>query len=242
MLAELHRDVIIAMLATSLLIGCMDCEQKVIGKKEGQALTWESIPLGIDEAKFKQSAVALAGMSPKADLVRVTCGDQAHFDVPDVGDRVIIERSAGTHVLTNCILKPASHEKSTNLIELRGEFIDHRLARLTYRFSAATYDQISAQLGTRFGPGLKATFKEQSIVEEAAEEYHIWRFTDLLWTFSRGEAGTARLVQQDLAASRTLPEPPPPAKRGKPVSLDDLGIGKLDLDAPQPEIDIPDAG
>ena len=83
---------------------------------------------------------------------------------------------------------------------------------------------------------------EQIIIDEKRVDYQIWQETGEMWLLSRGETGTALLVHQDMKASETLPAPRRAAKRGEPVSLDDLGIGKLDLNAPLPELNLPDAG
>ena len=75
---------------------------------------------------------------------------------------------------------------------------------------------------------------------EKPEEYQYWKSDDEIWLLGRTTGETALLIHQDLKASFSLPKPTPPSERGKPISLEDIGIGKLDLDATQPNIDLPD--
>ncbi len=224
------------------LLACSDCGQSAIGEKKGNPLVWETISLGVDEAQFRKKALGLMGSVAGDENEKIPCRDQFHLSVPDIDEKKIVERSAGAHELANCIVKASSEGQSSPLIELRAEFVDHRLARLTYRFAPGEYDRLVGELKARFGDGLAATFQENSLIEEMSTDYRVWRFDEVVWSLAKGEVETSVLVQHDLNATKVLPEPPPPAKRGKPVSLEDLGIGKLDLKAPDPKIELPDVG
>ncbi|MCP4679516.1 MAG: hypothetical protein GY854_29305 [Deltaproteobacteria bacterium] len=221
------------------LLACSDCGQSAIGEKKGQPLVWESISLGVDEAQFRKDAAGLVGAVADTES-EIPCRDQSHLSVPDIHKRKIVERSAGTHELANCVVKAVSKGQSSTLVELRAEFVDHRLARLTYRFAPGQYDRLVSELRARFGDGLATTFKEDSLIDGMSTDYRVWRFDEVVWSLAKGEVDTSVLVQHDLKATKVLPEPPPPAKRGKPISLEDLGIGKLDLKAPDPVIELPD--
>jgi hypothetical protein len=220
-----NRSLAIAVfLAPLTFAGCSYCEQKTIGVKKGDALAWESIPMGVDEAEFRR-----------------TCRDQAHLNFPDMREKLIVERAAGGHSIVNCVLT-TTEERSSTLIEVRGEFVDHHLARLSYLFAAGERARLTDELESRFDKGLTATFEELTPFEKVSREYRVWRFDNAVWTFYQMEEGTVALVQYDLKTIGQLPESAPASKRGKPVSLEDLGIGKLDLNAPDPKIDLPDSG
>jgi hypothetical protein len=227
--------------ALFMFAACSDCDQKTIGAKKGDALAWESIPMGIDEAQFGQAASELLGQNPKENPAPDSCRDQAHLNFPDMSDKLIVERASGGHSILNCVLKGAEGSSST-LVEVRGEFVDHRLARLTYLFAAGEFERLLGELESRFDKGLTTTFEERTPFEEVSREYRVWRFDNAIWTFYRMEEGTAALVRYELEAIAALPETEQASKRGKPVSLEDLGIGKFDLNAPEPEIYIPDSG
>ncbi|MCP4599669.1 MAG: hypothetical protein GY847_03865 [Proteobacteria bacterium] len=237
-----HRTLLLAVLFKSMILtGCSDCGQSAVGTKTGSPLEWESIPLGIDENGFRDHVAKLFSLDEAVVDERIPCRDQDHLSVPDVDEKIVVERSAGNHTLTNCVLNSKVNEASSPLIGVRAEFIDHHLTGLSYRFAPKEHDRLNSLLKERFGPGLYTTFQERTTLEKTSLKYQLWRFDDTLWIFSEGSEGTALLTHHDLAASRVLPKPLPPSKRGKPISLDDIGIGKLDLDAPDPEIELPDA-
>jgi hypothetical protein len=228
-------------LALLIFASCSDCEPKVIGEKKGEALVFESIPMGVDEAEFRRIAAGLVGFDAEKSNDIAECRDQAHLNFPDMGDKMIVERTAGGHSIVNCVLKTTEGMSST-LIEVRGEFVDHKLARLSYLFAAGELARLTSELESRFDKALTAEFEELTPFEKVSREYRVWRFDNAVWTFYQLEEGTVALVQYDLKAIGQLPEAEQASKRGKPVSLEDIGIGKLDLNAPEPKIEIPDSG
>jgi hypothetical protein len=234
----------IPLVSVLLCTACSDCGggPGQIEKKTGDALPIESVSLGIGKDAFVKQSLALGQLRDVDVTVDNACHDQISMGVPDIDDRTIVERGRGSRALSNCTVLTNLAAQSTTLLELRGEFIDDRLARLTLRFKPEAFDKLKQDIERRFGKGAEMTLKEQMIVDEKRVDYQIWQETGEMWLLSRGETGTALLVHQDMKASETLPEPQRAARRGEPVSLDDLGIGKLDLNAPLPELDLPDAG
>jgi hypothetical protein len=213
---------LVSLLIAGVVLGfvaCSDCGQSAAGTRAGEALPWETIPLGIDQGTFRKVAASLS----EADTdTPITCRDQLSVLVPDVGDREIVERSAGSHPVKVCLLKATAPDSSSPLLEIRGDFVDRRLARLTFRFFPGQYEPLAQELTARFGPGLETKFEEQ--------------------TLSTGELENALLTETDLSATKDLKPPPKASERGDPVSLEDIGIGKLDLNEPLPEINLPDGG
>ena len=158
------------------------------------------------------------------------------------GKKIVVDRSAGGHSLLNCQAQVKKKEGKGGIIGVRGELLDNRLARLTFHFVPKVYPMIVNEFETRFGKANVLTFKENTILGQETLDTLVWRQDEEIWLLRRGRGQTTLLIHQDLKASRVLPEPSPPAKRGKPVSLEDIGIGKLDLTAPLPKIELPDAG
>ncbi len=227
-----------------LLGACGDCGGGPgrIEQKKGDELSFESIPLKINKAEFVKQALALTQVDPAGTDIKKVCGDQITLSVPDIGEETIVERAKGNHALANCLIRTNRAAQSTALLEVRGEFIDDRLARTSFRLTPAAYDNIRKTIEGRFGKGATVTLTEQIIIEETKADYQIWQEAGEIWMLYKGETGTTLFVHQDLETSRTLPEPPKATKRGEPVSLEDLGIGKLDLNAPLPDLDLPDSG
>ncbi|MDJ0762270.1 MAG: hypothetical protein QNJ97_04705 [Myxococcota bacterium] len=222
---------------------CSDRNSVAKSKPEGAPTVWESIVLGIEEGKFRTAAKAFAGIAADTDDQLITCTDQLRIVCLDVKKQEITERAASGHTLRNCVLQTLTLEKSSSLVDVRGEFLDGRLVRLTYRLTAGAYGSALKDLTNRFGQGSDVAFKERAFLEEGeVHSYRVWQVADVLWTLSRGEAETALLTAHDVSATRDLPMPAKPSQRGKPVSLEDLGIGKLDLNAKDPAIELPDAG
>lgn len=228
----------------ALAAACGDCTggPGQIEQKTGDALTFETVPLGIPPAAFVKAALELADLKDVEINEKTACRDQVAMAVPDIDDERIVERGKGSHALTSCVVRTNLADQSTTLLEMRGEFIDNRLVRLSFRMKPAELEKLRKRIAARFGKGATLRLSEQLIVEETAQNYQIWQEKGEIWMLSKGATGTARFVHQDLEASEALPEPPKAAKRGEPVSLEDLGIGKLDLNAPMPELNLPDSG
>ncbi len=224
---------------------CSDCggnTVKEIKEIKGDALTFEAITLGVDPPTFQKKAANLVGIESADAENQVVCRDQLELSVPDLDENVVEVRSRGTRILKNCQVKSNALKGQLPIKEIRGEFIDNKLVRLSFRFGSKAYPRVVQQLKQRFGEGSDVVFKEQTLLDELPEPYLAWKRANLVWLLAKSGGGTALLVHQDLQASQVLKEPPKTPKRGKPVSLEDIGIGKLDLNAPLPDIDHPDAG
>jgi hypothetical protein len=224
-------------------IGCNQCSDTNIEKK-GDETIWESIPLGISEDLFLKAAARLMALESSPDPNKV-CSPQISMPYPDVGAKEIRERSAGNRLLTNCTVRSHSANQTPTLLEVRGGFIAGKLSRLSYRLVPSQYQATTKILETRFGPGDQMTFAEQMVIDDQATTYRYWTDKKEIWLLTQTDSGNALLVHQDLLSGSVLPMPQPVSRKGKPVSLEDIGIGQLDLKAPLPSLDginLPDGG
>jgi hypothetical protein len=210
-------------------------------EKHGDALPWEQVHLHTDKNTFLKVAPPLMGVEIEVPE-KVACKDQSFLSVPDLDEKTVVERPAGRHALSNCRVQSTIAAQSSLLFEILGEFVDNRLSRISYRFRAEERARVLSLLRTRFGKGDDITLEEQSMIELKETQYHYWRDADQIWLLRASETETVLLIQQDLEAGKKLSLPKGASKRGEPVSLDDIGIGKLDLKAPLPTLDLPDAG
>jgi hypothetical protein len=242
---------IVVIASTWLAVACSECSEGTneqvevannIEKTKGEALDWEAIPLGASRKEFLDSVWKINGMAAGRQPASKLCHEQFRLSVPDVGHRLMIERPAGDHRLSNCTVRPTPNNEQQTIIEIRASFIDGHSARLTYRFSPGEFASLSGRMKQRFGPGGIVNMTDDILSMEKPEEYQYWKSDDEIWLLGRTTGETALLIHQDLKASFSLPKPTPPSERGKPISLEDIGIGKLDLDATQPNIELPDAG
>lgn len=227
-----------------LFSGCGDCAGSPgqIATKTGEAMQYETIGLGIGAAEFLKKAAEVGGIDNAAVDPRTSCRGQLIMSVPELSEEVVEERPKGPHSLSNCVVRTTTATQSTSLLEIRGEFVDERLARLSFRVTRGELARLRQRIEARFGPGARMTLTETLIVDEVKTDTQIWSEANEIWLLSQTDSGTALFVHQDMALSDTLPRPPKAVKRGEPVSLEDIGIGKLDLNAPEPALDIPDAG
>jgi len=238
------HTILLLICAVVFAAACGDCRggPGQIEEKRGDELPFEAIPLGIDRKTFLKKAVALSGLDNVDINTGNACRDQLTMSVPDLDGNTVVERPRGPHALSNCVVRTAIAAQNTSLIELRGEFIGNRLARLSFRMKPDELSKLRQNIEGRFGAGAKVVLTEKLVVEEKKVDYQIWQEEGEIWLLSKGETGTALFVHQDRKGSESLPDPPKAAERGEPVSLEDLGIGKLDLNAPMPRLDLPDSG
>lgn len=225
-----------ALAALALVAGCSECGGRREVPPQGAALPWEALRLGADEASLSKDIAALLGASGP-----VSCGAQLSLVVPDLENERLDERSAGTHTLAFCSAAAGGGAQPSGLIDVRGELVDGRTVRLAFRFQAARRDGLAASLAARFGPGEKVELDEESLGGGKDRPCDAWKRGAELWLVGAGVGGSVVVVHQDLASSRALPAPQQ-SERGKPVSLEDIGIGRLDLKAAPPDIALPDAG
>ena len=224
-----------ACISAPFLTGCERCSDSNI-EKHGDAVIWELIPFGISEETFIiQTASLMAVVPPKRDL---TCKEQITMPYPDLDEKEIVERPGGDLTLTACTIRAHSAEQTSTLLEIKGEFVADELSRLVFRFTSSQAVNVEESLKKRFGEGDTVTVKEQVIIEETPASYRYWRDKKEVWLLTRGTNDTVLLIHQDLVSGATLKKPAPIAEKGKPVSLDDIGLGgKLDLNAPLPNLD-----
>lgn len=219
------------------LPGCR-CEGGNNMQKQGDSLAWEQVDLLCDQKTFLKIAPPLAGVVDKMSPSDI-CGNQISLSVPDMDEKVIAERSGKGRTLTNCHVRSSIGTQTSTLLEIRGEFIDDRLSRASFRFKEDGRAQILSLLQKRFGPGDDIVLSEQDIFGQKDMRVHYWRDNNEIWLLGEPTSGTVLLIHQDLKSGATLPLPEDASKKGEPVNLDDIGIGKLDLNAPLPELDLP---
>ncbi len=242
-----HRAFLLFLLTSGialalLLSACERCDSPpgAITQKLGESLPWEQVALGLDPSVFHKRLSELSLVDPSvAD--KPSCRDQYVISVPDFHKNEIVERSAVDRRLTNCIIRDAGGSKAANLLEIRGEFLDNQLNRISFRFKPAEHATLRQTLENRFGKGENIVFRDRLMMTEEDIPCQIWSEGDESWLLTRAEQETALLVHQNWKEGLSLPPAPEASVRGKPVSLDDIGIGKLDLNAPVPELDLPDA-
>lgn len=224
------------------LAGCSRCGDDVPEAQEvagSQVLPWEQVELGVGHDRFRQSLAELAAIPPDQVAGRIRCLDQFTMDVVDPEARAIIERSGRGRELSNCALLQAGAGRSSHLVSARGEFVDGELERVTFAFAPQRFDDLVGELESRFGAGAVVTLEERSAVLLDSEnmEGRLWKRGGELVALVRGDR-EVRLIRQDASLGQKLPKMPAAAERGKPVNLDDIGLGGgLDLDAALPEVD-----
>ena len=207
-------------------------------EKQGDVLAFEQVRLLSDRTAFLKTASELLGFESEVTQDKA-CTEQFTLPVPDMDEKQIVERPGTGHRLSNCLLHASEGAQSSKILEIRAEFIDDRLSRASFRFRAAERAQLLAMLRQRFGAGDDIVLTAQEILDAEQTKVHYWRDGDELWLLHEPEADAVLLVRQDLKSGLSLPEPKRPSKRGEPVSLDDIGIGKLDLKAPLPSMELP---
>jgi hypothetical protein len=242
-----RKGFLVALVLPALVSGCSrGCggEREAVSGGPAQANRpasspgpWKLFLAGMTRARFVEAAGALAGgkVAPVAPVI--PCGPQARLEVPDPRTWIVEERPATGHDVSNCALQQASFPGEPSLRVVRGEFVDGALARVSFLFAAEAETGVRAELEKLLGEGETRLLREPAAAGDEEREAMAWQRGDELWTLSRGRDGLIAVVRQDLRVSRTLPAPLPPSVRGKPVSLDDLGIGRLDLEAPLPSVD-----
>ncbi len=219
--------------------GDPDARRPAIEVPESEALgetplAWESIQLGADEASFREALAGLAGLDDAGARSRVSCAPLAALDVVDPERSLIEERPAGGRELSGCALLQAGSLKSWELIAVRGALLDGRLISLGFTFVPEAFEGLERRLTGRFGSGAAGELLERSAVEEVERPARIWKAGGDLWALFRDERKTSLLRQRAEAAAK-LPRPLPPARRGEPVDLGDIGLGgPLDLSEGEP--------
>lgn len=225
-----------------LVSGCERCSSPpgAITQKRGDSLPWEEVSLGLAPSAFHQRLTELSLVDPSV-AEKPSCRDQYVISVPDFDTNEIVERSAVNRRLTNCIVREANGSKAANLLEVRGEFLDNRLNRLSFRFKPSELGSLRKTLEDRFDKGETIVLRDHLMMTEEEIPCQIWSEGDESWMLTRAEQETVLLVHQNWKEGLSLPPAPKASVRGKPVSLEDIGIGKLDLNAPLPEVELPDA-
>ena len=230
-------------LTWSMFAGCRQCTENNIEKK-GESTVFEEIPFHISQDDFLKRATQTLSLAAPPEKSNV-CRSQISMPYPVLENEEIRDRFAGNLRLTHCTVRSLSSTQTTTLLEIRGEFISDKLSRISYRIDASQRVNVLKTLTTRFGTGNDITLIEEVIIEDLPSKYRYWRDENEVWLLSAGEADTAVLVHQDLKSGRALSLPTPSTRKGNPVSLEDIGIGKLDLNAPLPSLDgiaLPDSG
>jgi hypothetical protein len=222
--------------------GCSRCGDDVPEAREvagSKALPWEQVELGVDPAGFRAAIASLAGVADQDAASRIGCRQQFTMDVIDAAGRTITERSGRKRSLSNCALLQAGSNRSWSLLSARGEFVDGKLMRLTFAFPKEGFAKLAAELESRLGAGAEVTLEDRSAVllDSEARKSRLWKRDQELYALVEGDR-EARLIRQDAALGNLLPPMPEAGERGKPVDLDDIGLGgRLDLDASLPDVD-----
>lgn len=230
----------VAIAIGAAVVGCR-CEGDDNIEKQGNVLVFEQVNLRIDRATFLKTAPPLLGLTEKVSE-STACIDQSTLSVPDMDEKIIVERPGTGRRLSNCRLQSLSGTQSSTVIELRAEFVDDRLARATFRFRESERAMMLSMMQKRFGTGDDMVLTGEELVDTTKFNVHYWREGAELWLLFAPESGTVLLTRQDLQIGMSLPLPKGASKKGEPVSLDDIGIGKLDLKAPLPALDLPNTG
>lgn len=221
-----------------LLAMACDCDQQYdnVRERKGEPLSFEAFYLGLEEPAFKNVLSESLNLDRTTLSSTVECRDQAFLGVPHFKLKKIEERPAGDHRLTYCSWKKQTPDSTDELIEIRADFLDGRLVKVSFRYPASNYSAVENRIAKRLGPGGGIAFAEQMDAERVETEYHYWMQQNELWLLSRVTAGHVLLTYQDLKVDTILPASIAASKKGQPVSLEDIGIGSPDLDAPLPEI------
>lgn len=228
--------IVVALLCQPICSACSRCQGE--RAPTGASLEWETVRLGVDIHGFRKAAAQFAGIDAGSAESMITCSAQTELAVIDLEENAIVDRAAGGHALENCLLELPASERHPSLMLVRAEFVDSRLVKVSYRFAPGRRDSLATALTGRFGDGEEVSLEERSIFDQRATTATLWHAGNEIWAlFSTGE-GADLVVRQDRVACGTLPSSTGAegAEKGKPVSLDDLGIGKLDLNAPLPEV------
>ena len=217
---------------------CSDEEPVDRRVRSDRALPWEGVRLGAGEDGFRSSVSEMTGLEPDRIASMMRCGLQAEIAAIDPGSRTLSERSGHGRSLSQCTLLQASAGRSWNLASIRGDFIDGSLAAVSFHFGPGDPATLVSDLEGRLGPGDRVSLEARSILDTGQREHLLWRDgADELWALDldRGEGHT--LTHQLSALVLSLPTARGASRRGVPVSLEDLGLGEVDLTAP-----LPDAG
>ncbi len=207
------------------------------------ALNLEKIHLGVGSGRFLQAAQHLLSIEFDETSGAFVCQTQIEIGVPDLDRQVIEDRMAGDHQLESCRVQVEKTEQSSPLLFIRGEFIDSKLAKVVFHFRPGQKDSIVEDLVSRWGKARQMVLTERSIVDPAKQrETLAWQRGNELRLLWEGSSGTTIVVRYNLASGEKLRPPAPASVRGKPVSLEDLGIGKLKLSAPPRVLKLTDGG
>ena len=245
--------VFLCVLPPMLASGCSMCGEEPLPESkpvEGSSrLPWEEIELGMKAGEFRKALAHMADLSsPDGGAEVVDCRDQSAIEVIDLAKGVVVERKAGGGALSNCALMQAGRKKSWSLLSAKGEFLGDSLVSVALVFKADFGGGLAKEISDRFGPGEERKIEERTLLGDREVTMRLWRIGEELWALEAGEK-TTRLVLQDTARLKDLEDLPPPPEKGKPVNLDDIGLGGgLDLDDELddiPQLDLepsPDAG
>ena len=243
---ECGRLVVGLLIGVSSLVGaCNQCSKSNIERK-GDAVSYEQLRFGVDEDTFLRESLSLIPLE-HAPSKEKSCKDQVSMLFPDLDEKSVTERVASKGPITTCLVRSHHLKQTSTLIEIRGEFLDGKLSRMTFSFDKSRYQSLESALKMRFGEGDSMRLVEQVIIEDEEKTYQYWTDEKEIWLLSDRKEDPIVLIRQDLlSGQRGLKKRAPVPKKGVPISLDDIGIGKLDLnDAPLPDltgIEIPDGG
>jgi hypothetical protein len=195
-------------------------------------LPWEAVALGADVTAFRVALGELAGIPGEDVAVRVACAPRATVEVIEPGGEVMVERTAAGHDLEGCALLQAGSGSSSPLASVRGDFVDGRLASVTFVFPAGEETRLRRDLEKRLGPATRRAMTLRTRLGDEARDADVWNVAGAAWLLLPGERATT-LVHQDPRSAAGLGRPEPVPARGQPVNLDDIGLGGgLDLDSP----------
>jgi hypothetical protein len=201
-------------------------------RAEAAALPWESVPLGVDRDAFRRAAGALAGIADGDLAARVTCAPRSTLEMIEPGGEAMVERTPAGHDLEGCALLRAGSGAPSGLATVRGDHVDGRLVSVAFSFPPEEEPRLRQALEGRFGPATRRSMTLRTLLGEEPREANLWNVGDTAWLLLPG-ATAVTLVHQDPRAAAGLGRPAPVPVRGRPVSLDDIGLGGgLDLDTP----------
>jgi hypothetical protein len=225
-------------------VSCSGCNEKPKGEKLKESITvngskilkWEIINPGITLDRLNSLLSKVTGID-SADIKRsIKCSFGTAIDVIDPINAAISERLSVKPPLTVCTLLQIGLKRSGNLSSVRAFFMQNRLVSITYRFKKDAYKILNGHLSKRFGPSQSRELTRLSIIDNQKEQISLWKVKNDIWALQQ-QSNNTDLIRQDSDKLKDLPLPPKPSQKGKPVSLDDLGIkGGLEVDLS----DIPD--
>ncbi len=194
--------------------------------------------LGTDADSFRGVLAQLSGLQEEDAATIITCVDQSIIEVVDPAKGLISERPVVDGTLSNCALMQAGENKSWQLLSAKGEFLKGVMVGATYNFPADYHGGLLREMTARYGPGEERQLRVINLLGDGSATMRLWSVDDKLWALEKGK-GVTRLLHQDTDELTGLPEPTPPAEKGKPVSLDEIGLGG-GLDLNDDLDDIPD--